>query len=176
MFSMQIIQKTEEISFKTIILKHADYLTHDAQYSLRRNIETYSHNTRFVILCESNKRLLPPIRSRFVHIYVNIPNCKKIIQECETFRYKKYNELIKKYQSLNETNKPMSSYCDLATEFYMNHYCAYDILLRFKKHERFHEAQYLFDKYKYEYNNEELCILFILNVFRNKSKIQIFHT
>ena len=176
MFSMQIIQKTADITFKTILLKHADYLTHDAQYSLRRNIETYSHNTRFVILCESKIRLLSPIRSRFIDIYVNIPYTKKILQECETFRYKKYNDLNNKYRKLNEDKAPFYEYAELAKEFYEHHYCAYDILSRFKKHERYHEAKYLFDKYKYVYNNEEMCILFILNVFRNKSNIQIFRT
>ena len=35
---------------------------------------------------------------------------------------------------------------------------------------------YLFEKYRIEYNNEQLCILFILNVFRSKSEIQIFST
>ena len=175
-FSMQIVQKTNKISFKTVLLRHAEHLTHDAQYSLRRNIETYSHNTRFVILCENKRKLLSPICSRFVHVYVNIPFQKKIINDLESFRYKKYNELMTKYDHYVDTNQPLPCYATLAKELYLHHFCAYDILLRFKKHPRFHEAYYLFEKYRIEYNNEQLCILFILNVFRSKSEIQIFST
>ena len=48
---MQIIAKEQNnIYFKTIILKYCEYLTYDSQYSLRRTIEMFSNNTRFIIV------------------------------------------------------------------------------------------------------------------------------
>lgn len=171
-FSMQTVNKTK---FKTILLKHAEFLTHDAQYSLRRNIETYSQNTRFVILCENKNKLLLPIRSRFVHIFVNVCKSNKLLNDCESFPYKKYNEFMKTYMNLVEKKSPFKEYVVLANEMYNNHFSALDIINRFKKHEYYHEAQYLLEKYKKEYRNEILCILFLFQLFRNKSEIQIFH-
>lgn len=175
-FSMQTVNKATLIQFKTILLRHAEYLTHDAQYSLRRNIETYSKNTRFVILCENKNKLLLPIRSRFVHIYVNICKTNKLLNDYESFSYKKYNDFMKKYTNLVEKNSPFKEYVVLANEMYNNHFSALDIIHRFKKHEYYHEAEYLLEKYKKEYRNEILCILFLFQLFRNKSEIQIFHT
>ena len=56
---------------KSIILVNADYLTIDAQSSLRRLIEIYSVNTRFFIVVNDFNRLIKPIVSRFCCIYVN---------------------------------------------------------------------------------------------------------
>lgn len=58
------------VSFKSIVLLNADYLTIDAQSALRRCIELFSHNTRFFIVVENMNRLLNPILSRFCAIYV----------------------------------------------------------------------------------------------------------
>ena len=69
---MQIINKNSNNNFKIIILKFCEYLTYDSQYSLRRTIEQFSHNTKFVLLCENKNKLLLPICSRFVDIYVNV--------------------------------------------------------------------------------------------------------
>jgi len=61
------------VSFKSIVLLNADYLTIDAQSALRRCIELFSHNTRFFIIVENMNKLLNPILSRFCAIYV--PEC-----------------------------------------------------------------------------------------------------
>lgn len=59
------------ILFKSVILYDAEYLTVDAQYSLRRSIEMYSHSTRFFIITKHKDKLLQPIRSRFIQIYIH---------------------------------------------------------------------------------------------------------
>jgi hypothetical protein len=175
LFSMQIAKTTKDILFKTVLLRNAEFLTHDTQYSLRRDIEQYCHNTRFIILCENKKKLLPPICSRFVSIYVNVLPSYKTIRDVQTFPYYKYKQLLQTYHQLIETNAPPADFFRLAKTMYQNHFCGYDILFRFKKHDRFLEAHYLFEKYSKEYRNEVFIIFFILNVFRNKSEIQIFH-
>ena len=63
--------------FKTIILSNADKLTIDAQSSLRRCIELFSHTTRFFIIVEDKYKLLKPIMSRFSEIHIPYPYVEK---------------------------------------------------------------------------------------------------
>lgn len=63
-------QINNQICFKSIVLYDAENLTIDAQYSLRRCIEIYSKTTRFFIVTENKDKLISPICSRFIHIYV----------------------------------------------------------------------------------------------------------
>jgi DNA polymerase III delta prime subunit len=63
-------QNTYQVPFKSVILYDADNLTIDAQYSLRRCIEIYSNNTRFFIVTHNKDKLLNPICSRFIHMYI----------------------------------------------------------------------------------------------------------
>jgi hypothetical protein len=69
-FAKTNIQSNLGVSFKTIILMNADFLTIDAQSALRRCIELFSYNTRFFIIVENKHKLLNPILSRFCEIYV----------------------------------------------------------------------------------------------------------
>jgi DNA polymerase III delta prime subunit len=55
------------VSFKPIkivILDEADYLTIQAQASLRNVIETYSRFTRFILTCNYIERIIDPLQSR----------------------------------------------------------------------------------------------------------------
>lgn len=52
------------INYKIIILDEADTLTQDTQNALRRYIEIYSHNTRFIFLCNYISKIISPIISR----------------------------------------------------------------------------------------------------------------
>lgn len=69
-FAKTNIQFNNNITFKTIVLLNADNLTIDAQSALRRCIELFSYNTRFIIIVENKNRLLNPILSRFCEIYI----------------------------------------------------------------------------------------------------------
>ena len=66
-------QNPIHIKFKAVILYDAEYMTIDAQYSLRRTIEVYSKNTRFFIITKNKDKLLAPIQSRFIHQYIPFP-------------------------------------------------------------------------------------------------------
>ena len=53
---------------KKIILIDVDIITIDAQYALRRIIEKYSNNARFVLICINLHKIIPSIYSRCVII------------------------------------------------------------------------------------------------------------
>ena len=49
---------------KIVILDEADFLTIQAQASLRNTIETFSRSTRFILTCNYVERIIDPLQSR----------------------------------------------------------------------------------------------------------------
>lgn len=56
-------------AFRSVVVRNADLLTHDAQSALRRSIEVHSHSARFFLLASDTSRLLRPVLSRFCAIH-----------------------------------------------------------------------------------------------------------
>ena len=177
-FAKTNIQSNNGMTFKSIILLNADYLTIDAQSALRRCIELFSYNTRFFILVENKQRLLNPILSRFCEIYVSefmengkIYNLhqyfiKQKIQFDNSARIKwvaDQMELI--YQSNQITHEILA---EVAEDIYENGSSCLDIIEWIQSTDRlstFNKSSIVmcFNKIKQDYRCEKLLMLYIFD-------------
>ncbi|MFN7105455.1 MAG: replication factor C small subunit [Pyrobaculum sp.] len=62
---------TGKAPYKLVILDEADNMTQDAQQALRRIMEIYAQNTRFILLANYISGIIEPIQSRVVVIRFN---------------------------------------------------------------------------------------------------------
>lgn len=178
LFSMQIVQKTNVVNFKTIVLEHADNLTYDSQYSLRRTIEQYSKTTRFIFICEDKYRLLNPLASRFAHIYINENPNKYLHNNIDKFNYTKYNFLMNKYQALIETTNPnvnkLLEIYNISVEFHKNKFYCFEIVRRMKCNPNYDNISLIFGKVIKNLCHDLFSIFYLLVLFRNNSEIEIY--
>lgn len=65
---------------KVVILDEADFLTIQAQASLRNVIETFSRTTRFILTCNFIERIIDPLQSRCQTLKVVPPNKQDILK------------------------------------------------------------------------------------------------
>jgi|TARA_R100001463_G_scaffold42066_10_gene88415 replication factor C small subunit len=57
-------KKIGDVPFKIILLDEMDGMTKDAQNALKRMMERYSDNCRFIITCNDRHRIIHPLQSR----------------------------------------------------------------------------------------------------------------
>jgi|TARA_B110000503_G_scaffold43702_1_gene71521 hypothetical protein len=155
LFSKQ--QLSPNILFKSIILYDAEYLTVDAQYSLRRSIEIYSHSTRFFILTNQKDKLLQPIRSRFIQIYIN-----------SNVKVKPYipQVIIKRIITKD------ASIDTIVEELYSNGIYGDQIVFWLKnKIKNYDELIFNFNYMRTQLKNERLCLFYLVCIFRNNKEI-----
>jgi len=63
---------------KVVILDEADFLTIQAQASLRNIIETFSRTTRFIMTCNFVERIIDPLQSRCQVLKIGPPTKKDV--------------------------------------------------------------------------------------------------
>ena len=69
---------------KIVILDEADYLTPQAQATLRHTIEACSSTTRFILTCNYLERIISPLQSRCQTFEITPPSKTEVIEHVST--------------------------------------------------------------------------------------------
>ena len=103
---------------KVVILDEADFLTIQAQASLRNIIETFSRTTRFILTCNYVERIIDPLQSRCQVLKIVPPTKKEIAihlasicdQESITYEPTAIGIIVKQLTRRHRTISPMPHY------------------------------------------------------------------
>ena len=79
----KIIPFASSMSFKSIkivILDEADYITPQAQATLRNTMESFSDTTRFILTCNYLERIISPLQSRCQTFEITPPSKQEVIE------------------------------------------------------------------------------------------------
>jgi len=86
----------------------------------------------------------------------------------------KLSKYIKTYQQMIENDADLYEYCILARKIYNDNIFAYELLDKFKHHQNYHVLKMVIKEYFINFRNEILCIFYVLNIFRNNQKYEIY--
>lgn len=64
-------RKVNDNKIQIIVMHHSELLDKSSQYVLRRIMEIYNHNCRFILLCNSINKIIKPLQSRCLCIRIN---------------------------------------------------------------------------------------------------------
>ena len=164
-FGKIIITKNK---FKTIVLYNGDKLTVDAQCALRRCIEIFSKNTRFIIILENKNKLLKPLLSRFCEIFINNP-VNYYIQRNIDLKDNNAEEILKKH-----SNKPIREQVEI---LYNNGCHIFNLMDYFNKSEDKNKHYYLaiIEVFRKNIFNEKIIMFYILFLFKMRPSYKLFN-
>ena len=166
-------------TFKTIVLYNADELTIDAQSALRRCIEIFNFNTRFIIVTNNKDKILKPILSRFCEINIPYPIIKN--KQVNLHKYK-INKKVHNKDKENWLQKYLNdikieNLCESVEILYNKGYCAIDVVDLIKQNDNnlnINDLLLNFTKIKREFRNEKLLMYLIIffSYFRSNYNLE----
>lgn len=74
----QTLETGGQKAFKVVIISEADKISKEAQHALRRIMEKYMSNCRYILCCNSLTKVIGPIRSRCLGLRVAAPTQDEI--------------------------------------------------------------------------------------------------
>ena len=164
-FGKTVVQKNY---IKLIILYNGDKLTCDAQCALRRCIEIYSKNTRFIVILEDKNKLMKPLISRFCEIFISskVNHYKRLKQD---------NNCNKELEKIIFSNKTL---IDITEELYDNGYNIFDLIEYFKSNNEVSNKNYylvFIDIFRKNVLNEKIIIYFTIYLLKMRPSIELFN-
>jgi replication factor C subunit 3/5 len=89
-------------NFKVVVLDEVDSMTFDAQFCLRRMMETYSNNIRFILICNYLNKIIKALQSRC---------CVIKFKQLDYDIFKKRLDIIIKNENINISNENLKFIC-----------------------------------------------------------------
>lgn len=75
-------KKAAGAQFKTVVLMEVDQLSRQAQAALRRTMEKYASSCRLILCCNSQSKVIEPVRSRCLGIRIGAPTADEVSPIC----------------------------------------------------------------------------------------------
>ena len=153
---------------KIIILYNGDKLTCDAQCALRRCIEIYSKNTRFIIILENKNKLMKPLISRFCEIFISSTKNHYKSLKCDSINNNELETILFSNNSL----------IHITEELYDNGYNIFDLIEYFKEKTYFKNKNFylvFIDVFRKNVLNEKIIIYFTIYLLKMRPSIELFN-
>ena len=110
--------------YKLIILDEVDSMTNDAQFALRRIMETYSDNVRFCFICNYINQIITPITSRCVKFRFNAIDVEHMTKRLQYIATNENVNITK--EALQRIRGTCCTACNSALWFVFKQGCYYD--------------------------------------------------
>jgi len=165
-FGKTVVEKN---MIKIIVLYNGDKLTPDAQCALRRCIEIYSKNTRFIIIINNKKLLLKPLLSRFCEIYIS--------SSCNYYKEENKKNILDKTQDIKTIIKSDNNLLLISKSLYDNGFHIFDIINYYKTSDDANKNFYLsyIDVFRKNVLHEKIIIYFSIYLFKMRPSIELFN-
>ena len=163
-------------NFKLVVINNVDIMSESVQFSLRRTIEQYSDQCRFIIISNSISKIIDPLASRCLCINVKSPNINDIIDytfyianlENITITLDRLSYITSKYNG-NIKNVLWMLQIFKITEHYINNITDYfdELKILFQKINIVFDYENILNDIK-KYNDNNMFLYKNINKFVNK--------